>query len=106
MIDIEKVKNIIEEVKNTTIDIEVWDEVLNEYNYPEVRLFDENDKRFLSLFEALTELYCLQQNQITLNRYLELEAKGINISKIDWDEKKKMLHILQMNKEMLGSEVK
>ena len=53
---------------------------------------------------ALTELDRLQQNQLTLNRYLELEAKGINISKIDWDEKKMMLHILQTNKEMLRSD--
>ena len=97
MIDIEKIREALENLKGIDIFIDgsIWSYTDTDY---------EDDIKLIE--KALTELGRLQQNQLTLNRYLELEAKGINISKIDWDEKKKMLHILQMNKEMLGSEVK
>ena len=95
MNDIEKIREALENLKGIDIFIDgsIWSYTDTDY---------EDDIKLIE--KALTELGRLQQNQLTLNRYLELEAKGINISKIDWDEKKMMLHILQTNKEMLRSD--
>ena len=98
MIDIEKVKGIIKERTKIGTMSRDYGHTVDDVSHI------ESPYELKMIESAITELDRLQQNQLTLNRYLELEAKGINISKIEWDEKKKMLHILQTNKEMLRSD--